>query len=75
MATLTPKYPMGWKVNMFTPMSPTITEVNLSAFVHRLFHEDLSPILGIILFRELERNLHETVCEETQKKKFCNLCT
>ena len=40
-----------------------ITEVNLSAFVYRLFHEDFSPILGT---NGLERHLHETVCKQMQ---------
>ena len=35
-----------------------ITEANLSAFVYRLFHEDL--------FRGLDRNLHEAVCKQVQ---------
>ena len=46
-----------------------ITEVNLSVFVYRLFHDDFSPIVRTIIqsvyfFRRLERNLHETVCKQ-----------
>ena len=45
-------------------------EVNLSVFVYRLFHEDISPIFrtssDLNLFRRLERNLHETVCKQIQ---------
>ena len=41
-----------------------ILEVNLFAFVYRLFHEDLSPIYEARKFTwpcKLERNLHEIV--------------
>ena len=42
-----------------------ITEVNLSAFVYKLFHEDIFPIIGINVVL-VERNLHEIFCKEMQ---------
>ena len=45
-----------------------ISEVNLSAFIYRLFHEDFSSIVRmnkmnteVYSFRQLRRNHHETV--------------
>ena len=37
-------------------VSTEITEVNLSAFVYKLFHEDLSPIYGTGKYKE--NNVH-----------------
>ena len=39
-----------------------ITEVYLSAFAYRLFHEDFSSLVGTLHSRRVKRNLQETVC-------------
>ena len=39
------------------------SEVDLSAFIYRLFREDFPSIIGLCLFRWLRRNFHETVCK------------
>ena len=64
-------------VEYSTALGTKITEVNLSVFVYRLFHEDFSP-----WFRRVERNLHETVCKQMlillyilfSSQFFCNDC-
>ena len=43
-----------------------ITEVNLSAFVYRLFHEDLVNLSINCFMRFL--NLHETACRQIADK-------
>ena len=51
-----------------------ITEVNLSAFVYRLFHADFSPFVttnlnldpDLHLFPRLERHVHEAGCKQMQ---------
>ena len=46
-----------------------ISEVKLSAFIYRLFHEGFFLIVGtntVYLFLRLRRNLHETVCKQVQ---------
>ena len=58
-----------WKSAQWRALCTKITDVNLSVFVYRLFHEDLSPIIEQMLdleFVPIEWNLHETVCKQIQ---------
>ena len=57
----------------------TITEVNLTAFIYRLFHEDFSSILGInFILRNLFRGLKKIFIKQPVSKRrliySCNLC-
>ena len=51
-------------------MFTKILEVNLFAFVYRLFQEDFSSIDGTLpmnpMSHRLKQNLHETVCMQMQ---------
>ena len=60
---------LGSKSKMYMSTdAPTITEVNLSAFIYTLFHEEFSPIVrtNSDVFPRLQRNLHEIVCKQMQ---------
>ena len=41
----------------------TISEVNLSAFIYRLFHEDFSSIVGANTVHEALSTEHSTMCD------------
>ena len=63
------------KLHIYTESCTNITEVNLSEFVYRLFHGDVSPLIRTTwrfhehfspLIRNVERNLHQTSCKQIQ---------